>query len=325
MLQVALLSSWHVHTGGYAKFVQQQPDAKLTVIWDDDVERGKGWAEKLGIDFEPDLDRMLARDDVDAVVCDAPTSDHAKLLIRCAEAGKHIFTEKALAPTVEECKAVAEAVEKAGVKFCISFPARTVPANKFVKEMADSGKLGQISYLRFRNAHGGSSQGWLPEYWYDADKACGGAMMDLGCHPNYLASWILGKPVRVNSMFNTLCCPDTMEDNAVSVIEFENKAIAVLETSFVTPWSSPQVELYGTDGSVIVEDGGKVRYRIKGMDGWMTPDKLPDPSPMALRQFIDGVLYDKEIEFGMDAAIALTELLENEYKAFRSGKTVEIK
>lgn len=127
MLKVALLSGWHVHTGGYAKFIQEQPDAKLTVIWDDDEARGKEWAERLGIDYESDLSKMLAREDVDAVLCDAPTNDHCALLVQCAKAKKHIFTEKALAPTVQECEEIATAVRDAGVKFVISFPGSPRP------------------------------------------------------------------------------------------------------------------------------------------------------------------------------------------------------
>lgn len=320
MLKVALLSGWHVHTGGYAEYIQKQPDAELTAIWDDDAERGKMWAEKLGIAYESDLDALLARDDVDAVLCDAPTSDHCKLLVRCAEAGKHIFTEKALAPTVAECEKVADAVRKAGVKFCISFPGLISPAIQYAKKAMDEGKLGQVTYVRFRNAHGGSCQNWLPAYWYDKEKAGGGAMMDLGCHPNYEASYLLGKPKRINSMFNTNCCPDSVEDNAVSVIEFENKAIAVVETGFVSPYSNSQIEIHGTKGSIVI-DGAKVT--LTNEEGTLTP-RLPAELPMALRQWIDGILYGKEIHFGLEGAIALTELLENEYKADREGKTIEL-
>jgi predicted dehydrogenase len=68
-------------------------------------------------------------------------------------------------------------------------------------------------------------------------------MMDLGCHPMYTASYLLGKPARIASVFNTTCSPPG-EDNAVSVVEFRHKAIAVLETSFVSPWSANCFELW---------------------------------------------------------------------------------
>lgn len=320
MLKVALLSGWHVHTGGYAKFIQDQPDAMLTAIWDDDEARGREWANRFGIDYESDLAKMLGRSDVDAVLCDAPTSDHCNLLIQCARAGKHIFTEKALAPTVKECEEVAKAVREAGVKFVISFPGLTSPAMQYAKKVIDEGRLGKVTYLRFRSAHGGSSQGWLPDYWYDAEKAGGGAMMDLGCHPNYQASFLMGKPARITSMFNTHCAPNTVEDNAVSVIEFENKAIAVVETGFVSPYSHSQTEIHGTEGSLIISSGS---VELITADGTLTPN-LPEGKPMALRQWIDGILYGKEISFTLEGAIALTELLENEYKADREQRIIKL-
>jgi predicted dehydrogenase len=150
-------------------------------------------------------------------------------------------------------------------------------------------------------------------------------MMDLGCHPNYQASYLLGKPRRVTSMFNTVCCPPTMEDNAVSVVEFENKAIAVLETGFVSPYSPSAIEILGTEGSIYIENG-KLRMYSKpsGVNGWVIPDDIPAPMPMPLRQFLDGVLYDKEIAFGLEEATALTELLENEYIADVEQKVVKL-
>lgn len=77
-------------------------------------------------------------------------------------------------------------------------------------------------------------------------------MIDLGAHPMYLCRWILGKPLRITSMFNSFT-NRPVEDNAVCVIEFENGAIAVVETSFVSKSSPFSLELYGTKGSFLWE------------------------------------------------------------------------
>jgi hypothetical protein len=61
-----------------------------------------------------------------------------------------------------------------------------------------------------------------------------------------------------------------------------------------------------------------------GVNGWVTPDDIPAPMPMPLRQFLDGVLYGKEIAFGLERATALTELLENEYIADAEQKVVKL-
>ncbi|HML49652.1 MAG TPA: Gfo/Idh/MocA family oxidoreductase, partial [Clostridia bacterium] len=141
MVKILMLSKWHVHADGYAKFVNEQPDAAITCVWDEDAARGAEWAKKLGVDFEQDLAKALAREDVDAVVVDAPTSDHCKVMVAAARAGKHIFTEKALAPTVKECEEIAKAVLESGVKFCISHPHLTTPIAQFCKQAIDEGIL----------------------------------------------------------------------------------------------------------------------------------------------------------------------------------------
>lgn len=323
-MKVAMLSAWHVHTEGYGRFIQAQPDAELTVLWDDDQKRGQEMADKLGIAYEPDLDTMLARDDVDAVLCCAPTTEHCELLIKCAKAGKHIFTEKALAPTVEECKKIAAAVEESGVKFVVSHPQLSPASIDYAKKAIDDGLLGKVTYFRMRTAHDGSSGGWLPDYWYDLTKSGGGAMMDLGCHPNYTAAYLLGKPKRIAAIFNSTYAPQG-EDNAVAVVEFENGAIGVLETGFVTPFSRSPIEIQGTEGSLTIS-GNSVSIRSKklGVDGTVQMERVGRGRPEPLRQWIDAVEHGADIFLDMNKAIALTQLLENEYIAANSGKTVEL-
>ncbi|MDR1532551.1 MAG: Gfo/Idh/MocA family oxidoreductase [Clostridiales bacterium] len=326
MVNILMLSKWHVHADGYAATVNSQPDAKITCVWDDDEDRGAAWAKSLGVEFEPVLEKAVARADVDAVVVDAPTSDHCRVITAAARAGKHIFTEKALAPTVAECEIIAEAVKKSGVKFCISHPHLTSPVSQYCKQAIEEGLLGKVHYMRMRTAHEGSLKGWLPDYWYDVEKAGGGAMMDLGCHPMYTAAYLLGKPVRIASVFNTNFCPPSVDDNAVSVVEFENKAIAVLETSFISPYQADCFELLGTEGA-IVEVAGRLKVRAaKYGDGWFTPDlkTLPAALPVPLRIWLDAIEKGTPIPFDIQRAIELTRLLENAYISDREQKIVRI-
>ena len=202
VVRVAMLSGWHVHARGYARELASMPEVKLTAVWDEDAERGKAWAESLQVPFEADLQKVLAREDVDAVACYAPTSMHTEVMTAAAVAGKHIFTEKVMALTIAECKQIAEAVKKAGVKFCISFPYRTRPETLYAHKAVQDGLLGKLTSIRVRVAHNGVSGGWLPPHFEDPVTTGGGAMMDLGAHPMYLARWIGGQPKRIASMFS---------------------------------------------------------------------------------------------------------------------------
>jgi predicted dehydrogenase len=318
-----MLSGWHVHARDYAKQISQAGDTRITAIWDELPERGKKWAEELGAAFEEDLHTLLKRDDVDAVIVGTPTNMHTEVMIAAANAGKHIFTEKVMALTVKECEAIADAVRKAGVQFCISFPHRTLPANLFAKKAVEEKWLREITLLRVRNAHNGAVANWLPPHFYDPVACGGGAMMDLGAHPMYLSRWLLGKPKNISSVFNSYT-DKPVEDNAVSVIEFENKAIAIVETGFVSPGSPFIMELYGTEGSLLI--GGPdhaVKISSKKFapesEGFVTPDELPEALPSAMTQWVNAIRNGGKIHFGLEEGIQLTELMESAYKSYQSG------
>lgn len=325
MLDVAMIGKWHVHAEGYAREINASPNARVSCVWDDDRARGKAWAEALNVPFAEDYDELLRRPDVDAVAICTPTNKHREVMLKAARAKKHIFTEKVMCLTVKECDEVAEAVRENGVVFTISLPHRTFPANQFIKRTIDSGALGEITLFRVRNCHNGSLANWLPDYWYDPETTGGGAMMDLGAHPMYLSRWFLGKPVSVQSSFSNHT-GRAVEDDAISMIRFENGALAVAETSLVSPFTPRICEVYGTRGVILCEEDG-VRIRTSALEsadngGWIVP-KLPAKLPSPIDQWIDSCVNGAPVRYGVKEGRELTELMEGAYRAYRERKEIE--
>ena len=330
MLNIAMLSKWHVHAGGYANEVKQTGH-NIPVVWDEDENRGKAWAKELGCDYEKDLTKVLARSDIDAVVVDTETSKHKEVMVAAANAKKHIFTEKTLAATKKDALEIEKAIEKNKVIFTISMPQRTSPVVLYAKQIIDSGVLGQVNTARFRNAHNGASGDWLPDYWYIEKDACGGAMMDLGCHPMYVANYLFGSPARITSMYNATqkkAIDAGIEDNALNLIEFKNKAIAMVETSFVTPVSPWAFEIYGTEGMLLGSDNN-VRLSTpetrKLRDGFIEVTKLPKALPSPMKTWFNAIENGDPVVFDIKAGIGLSELLECAYISHKTGATVTIK
>ena len=324
MLRVAMLSRWHVHANQYAGETRANPDADVVAVWDEDPERGTAWAEELAVPFEADLDGLLANDDIDAVCVVTPTNLHRDVMVCAANAGKHIFTEKVLATTVADCHAVADAVRANGVKFCISFPRRTMPQILYAKQAMDAGLFGQVTALRVRIAHDGAVRDWLPAHFYDPEACGGGAMMDLGAHGMYLSRWLLGPPKRIVSVFNTVT-GRAVDDNTVSVVEFENGAIAVNETAFTSFGGAYSLEIDGTEGGYRMPspgEGVEVRSKHLAESGWQRPEHLPDAHAKPIDQWIAGCVHGAPIEFGLDEAIHLTELMEAAYVADGEDRSV---
>ena len=136
----------------------------------------------------------------------------------------------------------------------------------------------------------------------------------------YLASWMMGRPKRIQSMFNNIT-NRAVEDNSVSTIEFTNGAIVISETSLVAPMNPNMFEVYGTRGVIICQDQ-QIKVRLEGQDDFFTPE-LPEDDPAPIRQWVEGILYGREIPFDLKAARDLTELMENAYIADATGHEVK--
>lgn len=326
-LRVAVMSKWHPHANGYAKTLAGMPEVKITAVWDEDPKRGESWAKQLKAPFVADYLEVVKRDDVDGIMITAPSSMHADIMVAAAKAGKHIFTEKVLALTIDDCNRVAEAVKAANVKFCISFPFRTRPTLLYSKKVIDEGLIGQVTYIRVRNAHDGASGKWLPDYFWDEKTCGGGAMMDLGAHPMYLNRWLGGQPKRIVSAFTSVT-GHPLEDNAVSVIEFENGCLGVAETGFVSSDSPFSLELSGTEGNLLIggpdENSVKITSRKLKTQGWVTPDALPDALPPTIPMWVNGIINNTPIPFGVEEGTHLTELMQYAYVAAKEKRQVDI-
>ena len=111
MFNIAMISRWHPHAkeNRYINQLMDMDDAKITCVWDEDVARGQKWADELSVEFEANLDELLARDDVDGICVTAPTDKHKEIIIKAAKAGKHVFTEKPLAFDSDEANDIQNA------------------------------------------------------------------------------------------------------------------------------------------------------------------------------------------------------------------------
>ena len=320
MLKIGLVSRWHVHANEYANAVKQYQDAEIVAVWDESAERGKKWAEELGCRYFGDYSMMLRRGDINAVVIASPTSMHPSLMLKAAKAGKHIFTEKALTVKLTDSKKIAASVKENDVKFVVSFPHKSRPELIFAKNAVESGRLGKITYARVRNVHNGSSAGWLPDYFYDESLCGGGAMIDLGAHPMYTLEMLLGKPLFVQSLFTDIT-KRGVEDNAVSLIEFENGATGVSETGFVSEYNPYTVEISGTDGYLVIRNS-QVMIADRSTGGRLVEvNELPEREKLPIEKWLDWCCGKTDAPEGIliDDAVALTALTHASYKANKNG------
>lgn len=328
MLGVAVLGFWHVHGGDYASRTLSHPGTQLIAVWDEDDARGRAAAAEFGVPYVGDLDSLLGRQDVDAVIVTTATNVHRDVMVKAAKAGKHIFTEKLLAPTVVQAEEIIDAADASGVKLVVSLPRLYHGYTRAIKEVIDSGKLGQIGYCRVRLSHDGAvsrdaAVGWLPERFFEPASAIGGALTDLGCHPVYLTQLFLGSdPDTVSATYRSLT-HRAVDDHAVVTIGYPDQKIGVIEAGFVSdnPFT---VEIFGTDGSLMYTHDRNV-LRVAGQafgseEFQMIP--VPDDGPDAFDQWVGHIHRDTRADDNLARAVELTRLVTAANLAAVEGRTI---
>lgn len=156
MIRVAMLSYWHVHAWDYTRQAQSHPDVTIGAVWDELPERGRAAAKQLGVPFYESLDDLLALPEIDAVIVDAPTSMHRDVMVAAAHAGKHIFTEKVLAPTLAEANEIIAAADQTNVVLTVSLPRLAEGYTQAITSLITDGTCGDLTLVRIRMAHNGA-------------------------------------------------------------------------------------------------------------------------------------------------------------------------
>ncbi len=313
-MRVAIAGVWHVHAPDYTKVAREL--GEIVGVYDENPQWAEKYAREWNLRRFETLEELLESDAQGVIVCTA-TSDHPEVMVKIAQAGKDIFTEKVLALTTADGLRIRDAVEEAGVRFMISLPQKRTPCPRTVKALVDQGAVGKVNYVRFRNCHSGSIHHWLPGHFYNREQCGGGAMIDLGAHGMYLTHWLLGLPLSFKSVFTHACRdeqdallnPDGVEDNAVTVMAYPDGAIAINETGFVSDGTPMTLEVGGDMGTIRYANG-EVTLCGPATDYKPQPMPLLDELDSPIASFMKG---EAPGDCGMDAALALTAMMEGAY------------
>lgn len=329
MIRIGKISYWHVHAWDYTKQAQEHPGTEITAVWDENAERGQAAADKLGVPFCSSLDELLKRDDIDAVIVDAPTTRHTEVMVAAARAGKHIFTEKVIAPTLHEVNTILDEVSKNNVKLTVSLPRLNDGYTLAIRDILDQKLLGRITQVRARLSHNGATAGWLPEHFFSLEECGGGALIDLGCHPMYLTRLFLNElPTEVSAHFGYITGKE-VEDNAVSVLSTSSGAIGIVEAGFINNHSPFTIEIHGTEGSLLYgTPDEKLLLKTSAGSSELSEQWVSQPIPAAkasaFHQWVNHITEDTLAEENIRFAVDLTRLMEASVRSAGERRSVRL-
>ncbi|TME75473.1 MAG: Gfo/Idh/MocA family oxidoreductase, partial [Chloroflexi bacterium] len=248
-LRVGLVSFAHVHATALAGTLRSLGQVEFTGIHDEDPARGRAAAEEHGARWHETLDGLLAASE--AVVIASTNFDRRRYTEAAAAKGVHVLSEKPLATTVVDGRAMIDACRRAGVQLGVAFPVRSSPAVIALREAIAGGVLGRIRAVRATNP------GQYPGSWFgDKRLAGGGAVMDHTVHAADVIRWLVSDEfVRVQAELGAFIYGLEVEDCGILSCDLAGGAFASIDCS----WSRPQT--FPTWGGVtlhVVGDRGTV-------------------------------------------------------------------
>lgn len=166
-----------------ADAITNSPNSTITAVFGRDPSRLTAFADKFSIPKQyQTIEAILDDDQVDVVYVGLPSHLHADAVIKAAKRGKAILSEKALTTTMEDAKALIDAVKEADVFFVEGLMYLSHPLMRKVKEIIESGQLGEIR---------GMTGYYAANIWKKANPLGMGTLYNLGCYPISLVHYIM--------------------------------------------------------------------------------------------------------------------------------------
>jgi predicted dehydrogenase len=203
-----------------------------------------------------DISKILSDPELHIVSITSYPVDHAKQAITAAKAGKHIIIEKPVALNWEDCLAVKDAVEKAGVKTCVCFECRYSSQLITTKALIDNGLLGEIHYGEVDYYHGIGP--WYGQFrWNIKKSAAGSSLLSAGCHALDALLLCMGTDVEKVSSYaasskNKDFAKYEYPTSSVSILKFRDGRVG--KVASVIDCFQPyyfHIHLVGSEGSLL--------------------------------------------------------------------------
>ena len=248
----------------HAEAIATLPDARLAAVTDVAAGAAAAFAAARGCPAEPDLDALLARPDVEVVCVCVPSGLHAEIGIRAAQAGKHLVVEKPIDVSLAAADRLIEAAGTAGVALTVISQHRFDAGLVELRGLIDAGALGRLvlgeaSTKWYRSQAYYDSAAWRGTYAMD-----GGSLMNQGVHYVDLLRWCLGPPAEVTAVCTTQAHQIEVEDTSLAIVRFASGAVGtILSSTAAYPGFPQRLEVTGTAGTVIVEDGQITRRALQ--------------------------------------------------------------
>lgn len=336
-MKIAVLSFAHLHAMSYLHALSERDDIELVATDPDHVNRAAGEsggpqiAERFGVRY------LESYDDVwdwgpDAVIICSENSLHRPLAEQAAAHGAHVLSEKPLATSVEDARAMVDACEKAGVTLMIAHPVRYSTAFLELKDAYHAGVVGTVKSVL------GTNNGRLPmnvrKWFVDPELAGGGSITDHTVHVADLLDSLFGgvEAKTVYAVSNKIMHSDEVEveTGGLVSIEYANGVIASIDCSWSKPdsyptWGGLTLQLIGKKG---IADMDAFNARVEGhsetlKNGLWFPYGV-DADQAMINEFLDSVATGRTPGPDGRSGLRTVSIVQAAYESVRTSRAVSI-
>jgi myo-inositol 2-dehydrogenase / D-chiro-inositol 1-dehydrogenase len=330
-LKIGLIGAGRIGKVHAATIAFRIPEATLEAVTDVNQEAARELAARCGIrNVAPSAEDIFADKNIAAVLICSSTDTHAGLVVKAAEAGKHIFCEKPIDHTLEKIDRALAAVDKAGVKLQIGFNRRFDANFARVRQAIVSGEIGTPHLLRII-----SRDPAPPPIAYV--KVSGGMFLDMTIHDFDMARFLIGEEVtEIYAAAGVRVDPAIGEagdvDTAVITLRFAGGVIGTIDNCRKAPYGYDQrVEVLGSLGAIETENCYANRAVISTAESVRRDlplnffmERYTESFANEIRAFVEAVAADKPTPVtGIDGRIPVVMALAAR-KSYETGRPVKL-
>lgn len=330
---VALIGAGNLARWVHLPNLKKIPKVHLRAIFSANGPRGKSYALRFGADYcSSEYDEILKDPNVDVVVIVSRNTEHGSQALAALRAGKHVFIEKPMALTEDECRQLRDAVAESGKQLSVGFNRRFSPTYLGLKRQLVRRNGPAVLNLRV------NSPGISGDYWM-ADPSTGGAILGEACHFVDLAYWLLdSEPVFVSAVSLPTGKKEPIgENNLVASFRFADDSIANLTYCTVGSRTSggERVEAFAPGMGATAEDFKRLSLRtnlVSKCSSWFAEKGYAEQMRAFFEEIRAGKAPSVTVDDGSRATLVCLKMLESartmspctlDWKADLSGPVAE--
>lgn len=261
--------------------------------------------------------REQIADEIDAVYIATPVYLHAEQTIAAANAGKHVLCEKPMALDTKECDEMIAACHTNNVKLGIAYYRRFYPLIVRVREIIESGQIGQVAVVQINAFEYFDPPADHPRRWLlDREKSGGGPLIDFGCHRIEILTHLFGTVAQSEAMVSNEIFSREVEDTAAVLLRFENGASASVTVTHAAIEPQDTLDIYGTKGSIHIPilNGSEIAIRSGGSSRIEKHEPAANVHQPLIEDFTSSVLSGREPQIDGETGREISRLIEYVYQ-----------